>query len=107
MISDRTVAATFQDVASPVTTVTSPNGGETLTGGSTSSLTWTATDNAAVTLVDLELSRTGAGGPYDPIATRIANTGSHDLLVPAPSTPDALFQGIAPDAPGPTHAATS
>ncbi len=49
-----------------------------------SSLQWTATDDVAVTAVDILLSRTGAGGTYEPIASGLPNTGSFDWTVTAP-----------------------
>src|SRR6185369_14424387 len=63
MDADKTVTATFVDVGSPTASVTAPNGGEVLVAGTHANITWTATDNVAVTTVDLELSRNGAAGP--------------------------------------------
>ncbi|HXJ64580.1 MAG TPA: Ig-like domain-containing protein, partial [Actinomycetota bacterium] len=86
MDADKTVTATFVDVGSPTVTLTAPNGGQTLVAGTNTNITWTATDNVAVTTVDLELSRNGAAGPYTSIATGIANTGTFSWLVTLPTT---------------------
>src|SRR6185369_17500207 len=86
MDADKTVTATFVDVGSPSVSLTAPNGGELLVAGTHTNITWTATDNVAVTTVDLELSRTGAAGPYVSIATGIASTGTFDWLVTLPTT---------------------
>src|SRR5262249_38356398 len=61
-------------------------------------LTWTATDNAAVTSVDLDLSRGGAGGPFESLASGIANTGTFDWLVSGPATLSAFLRVTAHDA---------
>jgi hypothetical protein len=94
------VTATFIDVGSPTASVTAPNGGEVLVAGTHTDITWTAADNAAVTTVDLELSRNGAAGPYESIATGIANTGTFDWLVTLPTTSQALIRVTAHDAAG-------
>jgi hypothetical protein len=100
MDANKTVTATFVDVASPTVTLTAPNGGQTLVAGTNTNITWTATDNVAVTTVDLELSRNGAAGPYTSIATGIANTGTFSWLVTLPTTSQALIRVTAHDAAG-------
>src|SRR5262249_15273385 len=57
-------------------------------------------DNVAVTVVDLLLSRTGAGGPFDSLAVAIANTGSFGWPVTGPATTNAFLEGVAHDAAG-------
>ncbi len=96
--ANHTIAASFVDITAPSVTVTAPNGGEILTIGTGTSLTWTATDNAAVTSVDIELSRAGAGGPFESIATGLANTGSFSWTVTGPVTANALLRVTAKDA---------
>ncbi len=98
--TNHTIAVTFVDVQPPSIAVTAPNGGETLNAGSNTNITWTAADNAAVTTVDLELSRTGAGGPFESIASGLANTGTFDWLVSVPLTTHALVRATARDAAG-------
>ncbi len=94
----KTVTSTFLDIAPPTVAVTAPNGGEVITLGTNTSLTWTASDNAAVTSVDLELSRAGVGGPFESVATSLANTGSFDWAVSGALTTDALLRVTARDA---------
>ena len=96
--ANHTIAASFVDTAAPVATVTAPNGGETLTLGTSASLTWTATDNVGVTSVDLMLSTTGAGGAYSAIATGIANSGTYAWTVSGPLTSNAFLKVVAHDA---------
>ena len=100
MDAAKTVTSTFLDIAAPTVSVTSPNGGEVLNSGNNSNITWTAADNAAVTAVDLDLSRAGAGGPYESIATGLANTGTFSWLVTTPITTNALVRATAHDAAG-------
>ena len=99
---NRSFTATFADTAAPLVRVTAPNGGEVLTVGTHTNLTWLASDNAGVTAVDLFLSRAGAAGPYDSIATNQANTGTYDWLVTGPLTSTAFLKVIAHDAAGNT-----
>jgi hypothetical protein len=102
MNADKTVTATFVDVAAPTITVTAPNGGELLTTGNSTNLTWTAADNAGVTAVDLELSRTGSGGTYETIATGLANSGTFSWSPTFPVTAHAILRARAHDAAGHT-----
>jgi hypothetical protein len=102
MNGNKTVTSTFLDIAPPSVAVTVPNGAELLNAGVNSDITWTASDNAAVTAVDLELSRTGAGGPFESVATGLANTGTFSWLVSGPATSHALVRATARDAAGHT-----
>jgi hypothetical protein len=102
MNGNKTVTSTFLDIAPPSVAVTVPNGAELLNAGVNSDITWTASDNAAVTAVDLELSRTGAGGPFESVATGLANTGTFSWLVSGPATSHALVRATAHDAAGHT-----
>jgi hypothetical protein len=92
------VTSTFLDIAAPLVTLTAPNGGEVLNTGTNTAVTWSASDNAAVTGVDLELSRAGAGGPYETIATSLANSGTYNWTVTGPVTTNALVRATARDA---------
>ena len=97
MDANKSVTATFTDVQSPIVAVTAPNGGEVLNVGASTSLTWTATDNTSVKNVDLDLSRTGTGGPFESIATGIANSGSFSWNVTGPITTNAFLRVTARD----------
>ena len=98
MNADRAVTAQFADILPPAVTVTTPNGGESFASGASVNLQWTATDNAGVTAVDLLLSRSGASGPYEAIATGIANTGSYTWVAGGGTTANAVFKVRAHDA---------
>ncbi len=102
--ADHVIAATFADTVAPAVTVVSPVGGETLTLGQHAALTWSATDNAAVTAVDLLLSRTGAAGPFQTIALGVPNSGSYDWVVSGAATSTAFLEVVAHDAAGHTAA---
>jgi Big-like domain-containing protein len=88
-------------------TLTSPNGGQALNPGENADLTWTAGDNVGVTSVDLLLSRGGASGAYEPLASGIANSGSFTWLVTGPATTEAFVRVVAHDALGNQAADTS
>ncbi len=100
MTGNKAITATFADTTLPIITVSAPNGGELMPIGSSQNVTWTASDNIGVTLVDLLLSRAGAGGPFDPIATGIANSGTFNWTVTGPPTGTALVRAVAHDAAG-------
>jgi hypothetical protein len=100
--ANHTIDAQFQDNASPVVHVNSPNGGDSLAVGTTPLLAWTASDNAAVTCVDLLLSRSGVGGPFDTLATCLPDSGHFAWEVIGPLTTQAIFRVIAHDAAGHT-----
>jgi hypothetical protein len=72
----------------PVVQVLSPNGtGPALQIGSTTTLTWSASDVCGgVGLVDIYLSRTGAAGPYETVALGLSNSGSYPWRVTGPAT---------------------
>jgi hypothetical protein len=87
------------DMSDPLCTVTAPNGGEVVVVGSNLPLTWNASDPIlGVTGVDLEISRTGVGGPYTTVASNIANSGSFNWLVTGPGTNNAILRVTAKDA---------
>ena len=69
----------------PQVTVLYPNGHETLCLDGDVKLTWTATDNTAITTLKLELSRDN-GGSWETIAANAPNTGSYVWHVTAPGT---------------------
>lgn len=84
------LTATFTPLVTntpPTVNVTSPNGGETLTGGATIPVTWTASDaeDGTTLSVDIEYSANG-GGSFTTVATGVANTGSFQWSVPNAAT---------------------
>jgi hypothetical protein len=100
MDANKSVTSTFTDAQAPAVAVTSPNGGEVLNVAAGTSLTWTATDNTSVKNVDLDLSRSGTGGPFESIATGIANSGSFTWTVTGPTTTNAFLRVTARDSTG-------
>ncbi len=88
------------DLTDPIARVLSPNGGETVTIDTPATLTWTASDlYLGVTQVDLEVART-SGGPYEPIALGVPNTGSYAWTPTGPMTSQARLRVTARDAAG-------
>lgn len=69
----------------PLALVTAPNGGEDVTVGSSTNLTWSASDDVGVSSVSLFISRDN-GGTYVPVATDIPNSGSFSWTVTGPGT---------------------
>jgi concanavalin A-like lectin/glucanase superfamily protein/fibronectin type III domain protein len=88
---------TAVDGGPPTAEVVSPNGTELLTIGGGASLQWNATDDLGVSSVDLLLSRSGASGPFENIATGVPNTGSYAWTVSGPPTVDAFLKVVAHD----------
>src|SRR5262249_30656553 len=86
------------DNQAPSVTVIAPNGGETWLIGSSQTITWTASDNVAVTSGGLAYSTDG--GPTYPnlIRTRIPNHRSHAWTVPNAPTTQARVRVTAHDA---------
>jgi hypothetical protein len=102
MDAAKTVTATFTDIAAPTVAVLVPNGGDVVTEGTSTPVRWTAADNAAVTAIDIELSRAGVGGPYEPVASGLPNSGTYNWSVTGPVTANALIRVTAHDAAGHT-----
>ena len=96
----KTVVATFADTTAPTITLIAPDGPGSLVIGSSRQVQWSASDPGGVTGIDVLLSRTGAGGAYDTLATGLANSGSWTWIVTGPQTFDAYFKVVARDAQG-------
>lgn len=71
---------TGSDLTPPTVTVLAPNGGESWAGGLQQSVTWNATDNVAVTSVDI-FYQDAESQPWTPIAMGVANTGTFTWFV--------------------------
>ena len=96
--SIRACAGTVADTEPPTVTLTAPNGGEVLHFASTYDITWTATDNIAVTSVCILLS-TDQGATFpDTIVSGEANDGNYEWSVPDIDSEDARVRVIACDA---------
>jgi hypothetical protein len=90
------VPSTGQDLTPPEVTVTSPNGGELLTGNTSATATWTATDASGIAAIDLYLSLDN-GATFDPIAIGLTDTGSHTWFPANRPTTQAIFKVVATD----------
>jgi len=95
------------DHAAPAVSLTSPAGGEAWNEGDVHAITWTATDNVGVTLVDLALSTDGGANYSTSIASGLANTGSYSWTVPASLTSTARVRATAHDVANNAGAGTS
>jgi subtilisin family serine protease len=85
------------DTTPPTVTVNSPNGGENWAIGSSHNITWTATDNVAVTSISIDYS-TNNGTSWTSVATGLANSGTYAWTIPATPTTQALVRVKAFDA---------
>jgi hypothetical protein len=108
MNASKTVTGVFAYAARPHDVVMiAPNGGERWTVGSTQSLAWTATDDVAVTAVDLDYSLDGGATYPNIIAHGLPNTGSYAWIVPGPPGQHARVRVTARNAAGNTTADAS
>jgi subtilisin family serine protease len=91
------------DLVDPAALVLTPNGGELYLIGQAVNLAWNAGDAlGGVTGVDLELSRSGPGGPWETIALAQPNTGSYPWVASGTPTTQAILRVTASDAAGNT-----
>ena len=90
------------DLIDPTAIVLAANGAENWLIGTQQQILWGASDNVGVTSVDIYLSRNDVGGPWETIATGVANSGSYLWTVSGPATGLALVKVVAHDAAGNT-----
>ena len=86
------------DLVLPHVQVQVPNGGELVIGhesGEKFDFHWLASDDEAVTSVDLLLSRTGPDGPYETLAANYPNTGVYSWEPTPPSVDHAAYFRVA------------
>ncbi len=89
-----------EDMTPPLVTLVAPNGGEILDACGSTDISWVATDNIAVTEVDLLLSTNG-GGSYDQVlATGLANSGSFSWSLAGLNATDLRIMVLARDLQG-------
>lgn len=74
---------------SPTVTVTSPNGGESWSGGSTRTITWTSSGVSGPVRIEYSLNN---GGTWTVVANSIANDGSENWVVPSSPTTQARIR---------------
>ncbi len=91
------VPTTGSDTTPPTVSVLSPNGGEAWTGGQARTVTWTATDNVAVTTVDV-FYRDSDTAPWTQVAQNLSNSGTFTWFVPNTPTSAARVRVLARDA---------
>lgn len=80
----------------PAVSLTSPNGGETLTGGATHTITYDATGGSGPLAITLEFSING-GSTFTSIAAGLSNTGTHTWSVPNTATTQGRVRVTASD----------
>jgi len=106
--SDYTATSTVtKDTTPPAVQVDDPNGGETIAGGSTYTIEWTASDSeTGVSGIDIAYSTNG-GSSYTTIVTGTTDDGTYDWSVPTVNTSNALIRVRAEDSVGNTATDTS
>jgi hypothetical protein len=82
-VSDGTFSINSTGNASVGVNVTSPNGGESLTGGKTHTVKWQSV--GTVDHVDIHYSTDG-GSNYTPVATGLSDSGSYNWTIPNTAT---------------------
>ena len=87
------------DLSPPTVNLTSPDGGEQWPTQSPQDITWTASDNLAVTGIDLALSL-DSGATWSTIAAGLANSGTYAWTVPTTQSTHAKVRISAHDAAG-------
>ena len=107
MSAAKTVNGNFTDTVGPAVLVSAPNGGESFIHNSTTNVTWTATDDVAITGVDVLLSYNGSAGPFAAVASGLPNTGTYVWTVPDTATTHAIIEVLAHSAQGLTGADVS
>jgi subtilisin family serine protease len=85
------------DGVAPTVAIVAPNGGEQWAAGSNQNILWTASDNLAVTAIDLAYSTDGGSTYPNVIATGLANSGTYNWTVPGTVTTTARVRVTASD----------
>ena len=85
----------------PVVEVMAPNSGRSFDIGESMEIRWNASDDCGgVGLVDLYVSRTGSGGPYELIVPGLTNSGVGWWNVTGPATSEGFIRVVARDCAG-------
>ncbi len=90
----------WPDVQQPTMTLTAPNGGETWWLNSDVEILWNASDNVAVTTIDLRLSRDGGATYPEVLAIGLPNSGTFSWTVRGPDSEQCRVMAIARDGVG-------
>lgn len=85
----------FDAPLAPAVDVLAPDGGERAAIGDTLPIAWSATTDArGIQSVDLWVSRSGPGGPWELVAAGLSNSGSYAWRVPGPIASDDCWMRI-------------
>jgi len=105
--SDAVFSITITEETPPSVTVKTPNGGETLVGGTNATITWKASDywptsgfGASDSDLTIDIYYQYDGGVWTPIATGEANDGAYLWTVPDINSTQCLIKVDATDAAG-------
>jgi len=90
----------WPDLEQPLVDLIAPNGGEVWPIGEEATVSWTASDNVAVTGVDILLSRDGGATFGETLAEGLDNTGSFAWIATGPSSAQCVVQVTAHDGAG-------
>ena len=90
---------TVTDQSAPLVTLTSPNGGESWTTGSSHTISWSGTDNCTLASFDIALSTDG-GNSFAPVVSSQPIDASYNWTVPASLTTQARIRVTLRDAAG-------
>lgn len=93
------------DLTAPTVVIVAPTNGAFLSGGTTTNILWTATDNVAVASVDLEYSLNN-GISWSALATGLNNTGVYAWSVPNIATTLLQIRATVHDTAGLSSSAT-
>ena len=102
MDGNKAVTASFAltEFIPPVVTVIAPNGGELYIDGQLVEIDWSATDQQIIPSIDILLSRSGPGGPFETLASAIGNSGAFLWHPTLPATTNAYIKIVALDGNG-------
>ncbi|MEQ2009067.1 MAG: immunoglobulin domain-containing protein [Limisphaerales bacterium] len=94
------------DLTPPSVVIVAPTNGATLSGGTTTNILWTATDNVAIANVDLEYSLNN-GASWSELATGLSNSGMYAWSVPNIATTVLKVRATVRDSAGLSSSATT
>ncbi|MFH1098041.1 MAG: PEGA domain-containing protein [Candidatus Desantisbacteria bacterium] len=91
--------APIGNTASPIVNLLTPTGGESLSIGSTYTITWNASDNIKVATITIRYS-IDSGGTFTNITTSISNNGAYEWKMPNITSDSVQIQILAYDTSG-------
>ncbi|MHC4765618.1 MAG: Ig-like domain-containing protein [Planctomycetota bacterium] len=90
------VPSTGSDMTPPTVVVFTPNGGEVLTGNTSTTVTWNAADASGIAAVDLYVSLDN-GATFKPVNIGLSNSGSYTWFPANRPTAQAIIRVVATD----------